>query len=120
MKKILLFTFLALCFNTRAQVQLASDINQGNYGSHIEFVFEFNNETYFSVEANEDTSNPVKTFWKTDGTENGTVPLDGITLFNYLKSDNYYFYFKNDEIWRTDGSNNGDVKIDNFVNNTLY
>ena len=53
MKKILLFTILSFSVSLSAQIEIASDINQGNYGSKIEFLFEFKNETYFSAEAND-------------------------------------------------------------------
>lgn len=111
MKKLLLFAFITFCLKSNAQVQLASDINQGNFGSHIEFVFELNNEIYFSAIEGEFLSNSERKLWKTNGTENGTIQLADLPTSNIYKSDNAIYYATYNEIWKSDGTENGTTKI---------
>lgn len=111
MKKLLLFAVCILSLSAGAQVQVASDINKGQYGSQIEYLFEFKNQLFFSAVINEDKSNPIKKLWKSDGTESGTFQIDNIPTKDIYKSDNFLYYVTYNEIWKSDGSESGTTKI---------
>lgn len=113
MKKLLLYSLFLFNISLSAQIQVASDINEGNFGSSIENVFEFKNNLFFSAEINDQFSNTSeRKLWRTDGTESGTEQVGNLPPEHYFPSDNIIYYTNvNDEIWKTDGTEANTSKI---------
>ncbi|WP_435414846.1 T9SS type A sorting domain-containing protein [Polaribacter aestuariivivens] len=113
MKKTLLYSLYFFSLTLTAQIQVASDVNQGNFGSSIEDVFKFKNNLFFSAELNDQfSSTSERKLWKTDGTEAGTIQVGNLPPKHYFPSDNVIYYTNiNDEIWKTDGTEANTSKI---------
>lgn len=114
MKKTLLITTILASSFLSAQIEIASDINQGNFGSSIEDVFEFKNNLFFSAEINDKFSgSSERKLWKTDGTEAGTFQVENLPPEHYFPSENAIYFTTNfnREVWKTDGTEAGTAKI---------
>ncbi|WP_339660281.1 T9SS type A sorting domain-containing protein [uncultured Polaribacter sp.] len=110
-KKLILFTFCALCINLNSQVQVASDINKGTNESSLKNFFEFNNQLFFSAEIADQFSNSIRKLWTTDGTENGTSQIENLPDKDYFVTDNFLYYMEGREIWKSDGTEANSTQI---------
>ena len=113
MKKILLLLTICFSITLSAQLQVASDINQGNAGSSLENFFEFKGQLFFSALITEPfTNNDIRKIWKTDGTESGTIQIDVLPEEHYFPSENIvYFTNDNSQVYITDGTETNTTKI---------
>ena len=113
MKKILLFTFCIFSFSSSAQIQVASDVNQGTVGSSLQNFFKFKNQLFFSAELGDEFSNndSVRKLWKTDGTESGTIQIDNLPDKGYFVTDNFIYFLEGRDLWKTDGTEANSTKI---------
>ena len=117
---------------TIAGTKMAENLNPYQYGSYPYSLFAFNNELYFSAY---DGNGFFYSFWKTNGTEVGTIKLKDITTAYWGYYDNYfnhyysqYFcasgntlflnatdyssnYYQGAELWKTNGTPQGTVLV---------
>lgn len=130
MKKLILFTFLAIqSIAFFAQATLLKDINLGNDSSAPSNKIIFNNEAYFA--ANNGVSG--NELWKTDGTTLGTTMVKDIVagaasgLYSELKghvlgSELLFFEqttFNDHNLWKTDGTEVGTVLVKTLVSGNI-
>ena len=102
MKKIILFT--SILFSTiifAQEIQVASDINQGNSGSSLDEFFEFKNKLFFSAEIDQ---NYTRKLWTTNGTESGTFQIENLPDKYYYTTDNHLYYADYNNIYKSDGT----------------
>ena len=114
MKKLLLFLSILISSTISGQeIQVASDINQGNDGSSINELFEFKDKIFFSAEIDDKFTRKL---WTTDGTEANTFQIDNLPDKDYYKTNNHLYYADNSKIYKSDGTKaNTIVVAENFV-----
>lgn len=92
-KLLLVLTLITTC--SFAQVQLASDINQGTFGSSIGNVVPFKNQLLFSAQIGVPFSaSQEERLWKTDGTILGTSQINNLPNKDYFVDNNYMYYLE--------------------------
>jgi trimeric autotransporter adhesin len=109
---------------TKAGTRMIKDIYAGAAGSFPYNLFVFKNEVYFGAS---DGRVPNASFWKTDGTEMGTVKLSTVTpptysysaaisngLLYFTASDNNTSLVYGNELWKTDGTPQGTRIVKNI------
>jgi ELWxxDGT repeat protein len=119
MKKILHFILLLLTITISAQeIQVASDINQGNNGSNMDDFFMFKNRLYFGATIDDKNQSSSVKLWTTDATEAGTFQVGNLPAKGYYTTENHLYFTDNDngEIWKSDGTEANTTKI----NQNLY
>jgi ELWxxDGT repeat protein len=113
-----------------AGTKIVKDINHGTDGSYPGGMFVFNNEVYFGAnDGSTSNGGSGAGFWKSDGTDAGTVKLKDIDPWwggDVAGTDLYYFEAANNELyfaainyanaqgtklWKTDGTPHGTVAV---------
>jgi ELWxxDGT repeat protein len=113
-----------------AGTKMVKDIYHGTNGSYPGGIFVFNNEIYFGAhDGTTSNGGSGAGFWKSDGTDAGTIKLKDIDPWwggDVASTDLYYFEVANNELyfaainyanaqgtklWKTDGTPHGTVAV---------
>ncbi len=74
----------------------------GKFNSNPRSLFEFNNELYFSA-----FDGVASGFWKSDGTEQGTIKVADTNFIRPVVFNNNIYFFGTGGLWKSDGTSNG-------------
>jgi ELWxxDGT repeat protein len=109
MRKIVFFCGLTqLCFPSTAQIHLVKDITQGIVSdSNPRDFISYKDQLFFTID------NPTggTEFWKTDGTEAGTIKLKNGGTGVWKVHNDILFFASDDGLWSTDGTTSGTYLI---------